>query len=335
MSTNAFAPALELDPNDSRLTRDILPAPGDPPKFTNPVAAAVWEAGFPKRALRMEDCGKFKTQLCEDGHTTRCHRFCSTRTCAGYECAYTAALVLVDKLRVDADHAIWNSERGHYAPRFTFVDFRFACEHNREALHDCASRLIDLLLVREGLTRTDIKLGRYPKYPFVLWAYSAGFDDSGLLVLRVLFLDANVDPDDLRDNFGATTADVHVVPMKSIRKFFPLLFAVAIPSTDAAKADMEVAFMGIRRLRTVGYIEQPEMEELLVEEGDGKTSTNNYELENGEDSTQPACLDGSPLPKKPRLCPVCHKRIVAESGWFSKFTPPPRPEETTYYPVTI
>jgi hypothetical protein len=297
----------------------ILPSPSDPPKFSNPVARAVWDAGFPGRAKRIEHCGAYRSRRCEDNHVTREHRWCGTRGCDGERCAHALAATLVEKFRVDGDHLIQHAKEGQCASKFTFVDYRFSCEHNSESIQAQATKVIDFLRAKTIREREHRKL--------ILWCYTAGFDDSALLVLRVLFLNLNVDPDELRDRLNAVSADVHTVPMKSIHRFFPLLFKVTIPSTDAGKASMEIAFIGLRRLRTIGQLEIPDVEELLVEEGDGKTSTNNSEVESAKS-------DDDPPPKPHKLCPICHKKIIEQSGWMPKHLPPPMPDKITYYPAS-
>lgn len=325
MSASASQSASTLDPNDSRLTERLIPAE---PELDNPIAAAVFAAGYPSRASRIEHCGEHKTQKCEDGHITRIHRFCGTRSCDGEGCAPKYAEELVKRYQIDGEHAIKNSRAGWYAPRFTFVDFRFACEASYQAISTQVTEVINRITSFEGLSRTDmkdqeaaIKKGRR-KYPHTLWTYAAGLDDAGLLVLRVLFLDANINPDILKNEFGAVSADVHIVPMKSILRFLPLLFAVAIPSSLTLRIQMELSFIGIRRIRSVGQIEQPDMEELFVEEGDGKSFTDNSALADTEESVDTSEGKTRSTHPKHKLCPICNKKIVAESNWTSKYTPP-------------
>jgi len=306
------------------IVSDAIQPIGEPPKFSNPVARAVWDAGFPGRAKHMEQCGKYRSRKCEDNHVTREHRWCGARSCDDEHCAHAAAAVLVDKFHVDADHIVKYSEPG---TKFTFVDYRFVCEHKDDAIRAQATKVIDFFIAKSKLTRRDIEnIESGLPHNLALWCYT-GFDDDGLLVLRVLFLGLSVDMDELRNQFTAISADVHIVPVKSIHRFFPLLFKVAIPSTDAGKASMEIAFIGIRRLRTIGQFERPEMEELLVEEGDGKTSTNNSEVESAKSNDDPP-------PKSHKLCPICHKKIVEQSGWMPKHLPPPMPDKITYYPAS-
>lgn len=316
MSAYGSVPA--LDPNDPRLTQHLIPSE---PTFTDPVASALYSAGFSRRALRVEHCGEYKSQRCEDGHVTRRHRFCGTRTCVGDSCAKRLAETLTESFRLAADHRIRAAKRGTVPSRFTFVDFRYECEHTQEAIHSLASAILDHI--------ARVERGN----PYLsLLTYAAGLDDSGDLVFRILLFDANIDPEVLRHDFGAKSADVHVVPIHSVHRFLPLLFAVAIPQSESLRAAMEVAFIGIRRLRTIGHFDRPEMEELSVEEGDGKTSTNNSDLDDSQDGVESSPPDPPTSPQRHKSCPICHKRIVEESGWMPRHFPPPTPERTTFYP---
>jgi hypothetical protein len=114
----------------------------------------------------------------------------------------------------------------------------------------------------------------------------------------------------------------------------PLLFAVTIPKSDDLRAAMELAFLGIRRLRTIGHFDRADVAELLVEEGDGKTFTNNSELEDSQPDIEMDENGKIIPPKHHRSCPICHKRIVEESGWMPAHLPPPLPERTRFYPCT-
>jgi hypothetical protein len=321
MSTSAR----ELDPNDPRLTQ-VLYSPSDPPKYNNPIALAVHAAGFHRRALRIEDCGKYKSRKCVEGHITRHHRFCETRSCNGHNCAELLAADLVNSFELAASHAIINAKNGYIPSRFTFVDFRFKCSHNRKAIYAQTSEVIEHMMRLRSLSKEELTDGSI-QCKLNLLTYAAGLDDSGLLVIRIFFYGSDVDPEEFRERFGAVSADVHIVPMQSIHRFMPLLFAVIIPKSDSLRAAMEIAFIGIRRLRTIGHFDRPELEELSVEEGDGKPSTDNSALADADSSPD------TPLEKQ-KLCPICHKRIIAESGWMPAHLPPPLPERITFYPST-
>lgn len=326
MSTSATT----IDSNDPRLTQKLIPSE---PEFDNPIATALFNADYPARASRVEHCGEYKSQKCEDGHVTRRHRFCGTRTCTGENCAQRLANAMAERLRIDADHAILRMEQGGWARRFTFIDLRFSCDIERTAIQTQVTKVIDKFLELGFVTRMEVE-SRVPQH-LALWAYAAGLDDSGLLVIRVLaFEDFQIGMEEFKGIFEAVSADVHVVPLRSIHRFLPLLFAVSIPKSDSLRAAMEITFIGIRRLRTVGMFDHAEMDELSVEEGDGKPSTNNSELADTQESIEVDENGKIIRPHKIKSCPICNKRIVSESGWMPKHLPPPLPERTTFYPCT-
>jgi len=271
-------------------------------EFETKQARQLYKLGFSdEKALRHDRCGKYaRLRKCEGAveHTTKQVMKC------GYRFTKCCEPALAKKQFEKYRNFCRFFERRFPHQRFTFLEIAKTIGRDGQSIRQFHAEVIGRIREVIECSDTDDELVNTPKMTFF-----RGFCGNVATVLALVFPD--VAPETWKAAFPGATVKFHSVPMYRLSCLMEHeLFQPWIPNDSRDRAEHEVIFRGLRRLRTWDMSPLVHDEDLSVEETIAHTD-NSMDVD-GPDRIRSS--SGGRL--GPNVCPECGSRIKSVSEYF-------------------
>jgi hypothetical protein len=305
-----FTPTIALDPNDSRLTQQILdvyiPSPPES-KFAKALAAA----GEPAMAERADYCGRFAKERCAAGHIDITHQRCAGAFCI--DCG----------------------------PRM----LKETCERWEPAVGEAMRLLLDYKGIYQEITipggrsrkAADEFFGRLGDAMQNNWRHLVGYRN-GRLVIRVLYVvptHLSAPTQQWPEGTIISTENVHLFQLWWY--FENRLMASHLPKDSTDRGEQQALFKGMHRFRSTGLSlkQHPSIPSLSIDtpsEQDFFTDGFEFPVKMSDGSPSNGESPVKSSTKRESLCSTCGLPHIERSQWFPKDAPNPRPSDCRWHP---